>query len=124
LCDLREESQKVNTGNKSEDLKSIGTFLFATGQSVAPPTSAMLNKAGDVRTTYHPGAFEEPLLPWKSKYNIYFECVSVASGIQDVESLRRIILSSVACLVIPYFCTLSRRRHDFRKVVLQIQSML
>jgi multidrug efflux pump subunit AcrB len=34
----------------------------------------------------------------ENKGNIYSECVSVASGVQDAERLRPIILSSVACL--------------------------
>jgi hypothetical protein len=33
----------------------------------------------------------------------YSECVSVAVGIQHAKRMRRIILSSVACLAVPYF---------------------
>jgi len=34
----------------------------------------------------------------------------------QIESfMRRIILSSVVCLFLPYFCTLYYTRHDFRK---------
>ena len=40
----------------------------------------------------------------------YSECVFVALVIQHAERMRLIILSSVACLALPYFSTLSHFR--------------
>jgi len=43
--------------------------------------------------------------------------MSVAILIHHVTRMRRIILISVACQPLPYFSTLSHKRHDIRKNV-------
>jgi hypothetical protein len=49
----------------------------------------------------------------------YSECVSVALVIQHAKRMRRIILPSVACLALPYFSSLSHKRHDFREKIIE-----
>jgi hypothetical protein len=48
-------------------------------------------------------------------------CVSAALGIQHSKRMRRIILSSVGCLAIPYFSTLRHKRLAFRERVLNFK---
>jgi hypothetical protein len=42
------------------------------------------------------------------------DCVSVALDIQQVERMRRVELSSVACSALQNVSTLSHKRQDFR----------
>ena len=47
----------------------------------------------------------------------YSECVSVTLFIQHANLMRRIILSSVTRLALPYFSTLFHKRYDNRKKI-------
>ena len=45
--------------------------------------------------------------------------VPVVVVTQHAQRLRRIILSSVSCPVLPYFSIFDHKRHDFRKKIIE-----
>jgi hypothetical protein len=49
----------------------------------------------------------------------YSECVSVALIIQNAKRMSHIILPPMACQDEPYFSTLSHKRRDFLKKVIE-----
>jgi hypothetical protein len=49
----------------------------------------------------------------------YAKRVSVALVIQHAKRVRRIILSSVACLTLPYFSTLPQKGQSFQEKIIE-----
>jgi len=56
-----------------------------------------------------------PLLQWESNESYISEYLFVASGMQHAKRMRRVVLSSMICLVVPYFSTLSHKSRDLKK---------
>jgi len=88
---------------------------------------AVINCVLSKRTTNKTGSVEARSLRHccrGKEMNVkYTECVSVSLpqlfGMQIVSFLRCIILSSVACLALPSYCTLSHKQQDYRKKIVE-----
>ena len=78
------------------------------------------NKTGSVCTKYWV-TFANHCCCGKGVRITYSVCISTAFGNQHSKSMRRIILSSVARLAVPYFSTLRHKRHDFRKKCVELK---
>ena len=62
--------------------------------------------------------------PGKAISIMFSECMCVALVIQHAKHMRRRILSSVACLAIPYFVALSHKDTIFGQELLNIKCVL
>jgi hypothetical protein len=50
----------------------------------------------------------------------YFECAFLDLAIQHALRMHLVMLSAVIRPALPYFCTLSQKRHDFRIALLSL----
>jgi hypothetical protein len=70
--------------------------------STNPKCNTRYNKTGSVCITEHGVASAQPLLQWKARSFIYYDCVFLALVSQHAQCIRR-ILSYVACLLYQIF---------------------
>ena len=80
-----------------------------------------INTTGSVRMYVTLGRIRVTVRALKKKGITYSECISVALVIEHAMRMRRIILLSVTSPAVPYFSTLSDKRHDFLIKLLNIK---
>ena len=75
-------------------------------------------KTENVLITWRWDMFVQPVFQWKNQHS---QRVFVELGMQHAKRTCHIV--TVACSVLQYFSSLSHKRHDFRKTLLNIRSL-
>ena len=78
------------------------------------------NKTGNVCITQYWGVFAQPFLQWKTIGTTCYERVFLVLLSSMQAKLMHHVMSSVACPSVPYFSTLSPKRHDLNKIYIYI----
>ena len=119
---------KMSDFDKRRHAEFCPMFLLSASCFTPLSHSHNLHKTRNVRITQRAGASTKQLLPWKSICITYFcvcVCVCVclrsrACGCAHVGLLIQYATHKchiVSSLALPYFSTLSHKRHDFREKV-------
>jgi len=73
------------------------------------------NRTGIVRTNVTLGCVRVTIIAVEKQKVLHIQIMFVALGIKTAVRMRRIISSSVACLVVSYFSASFHKRYVFRK---------